>query len=979
MLGRADSVVGESGGAASGTSGDDDVSTAHLSSRGRAILSVGSEPKQWRTTCPVRQQEAVRNGRDELCRRAIVRWYFTSNCQEFTNKRSSYSHLKCMQPWRAGKHSCIAERADRNGIPDALPNAALMSVWRVEMLGGLRAVRGDTTIERFPTRKTAALLGFLALSPGRFLPREILADALWPEASRETQLHNLRLTLSRLRRLFAPEALIEADRFAVRLDPGAFTTDVMELEQAAARRDMRRAKALWATPLLPGLYEDWISTHQARLDALWEQIEVWDGTAPPGMPLTLPKTLPLTLTRFFGRDADLKALQERCSEARLVTLTGPGGSGKTRLALEAARSWERVVFVPLADLTHSAQAADAVSRALRLPPPAPGFSRADQVRQEVTALAPLELIFDNAEHLLQDDSLANFVMDLLAATPALTVVVTSRRALGIPGEVVLPVPTLPPQDAITLFLDRARLARPGLLFGAENDTVTVQDLCHRLDGLPLALELAAARMSVLTPAEIRGNIERQRDFLKISSEVGVPRRHGSLRAAIQYSFDLLPPALQEQFVHLSIFRGGFTAEAARAVAGTDVDALEQLLHWSLVLPEEREEGALRFRLLETLRDFGQERLSEDEKAEVARRHAVFFCHWAEANRADDSRGPVPDSAKRFTRLEAEQDNVRAALAFCRGSALPADREIGLRLLVAFWIFWFLRNASHEMGEEALGLLADGGDTLSPLIRARALLTLSMSVRERGEISHFAALVEEAVAVLRTGPLDRHLAYGLHLRGLALADQQCVIEADIAYEEAFALWNQIGDRRNAATTRHNQALLALERGELSRAEILCEAALTVFQEWNEYGWAAVANLTWAGILAGRGAPEAEAAYRESIATYERFGYARGAGEAHRELSRYLRTHDRCDEAVRHASSSLYHFRRVGDRHGEATALLALTNALLGRNTPGDGVQAQSHYREACTLQARYRWPSLAPLLAEIATQVEALSLPPETEW
>jgi predicted ATPase len=866
------------------------------------------------------------------------------------------------------------------GFTARLAKSAFMSGWRIEMLGGLRAVRGDRTLARFPGRKAASLLAYLALSPGRFHTREALAEMLWPEVPRASQFHNLRLTLSRLRSLLAPDdALLDADRLAVRLDSAAFTTDVAEFEQAIALGDARAALALYSGPLLPDIYDEWILLPQARLETLREQLDDGPDTSTAMMRRAshrLPETLPLPLTRFFGRDAELTALKTAMQEeTRLITLTGPGGTGKTRLALEAARRripGRATAFVSLADLTDAVQTPDAIRSALRLPAPTPGFSLTDLVRRELAAFSPLLLILDNAEHLLKGDCLVDFVTGSLIAVPSLMVLVASRRALGIPGEVVFPVGPLPMEARVALFLDRARAARPEFKESPQT-LATVRDICRLSEGIPLALELAAARTSVLSAQEILKNIAQRLTFLSSRHEGGgVPRRHRSLRAAIRSSFDLLSPDLQRQFSHLSAFRGGFTAAASAAVAGTRLDTLDELLRWSLLLSEEQRDGSLRFRMLETLRDFGQECLTDQEEKALSRRHARYFCEWAEANRSDDAPGPIPDQATRLARQDAEQDNVRAALTFCRNSRHPADREMGLRLVTAFWAFWYVRNAGQEMEEWATGLLDTPAtaDPVAPLIGARALLSLGLAVREQGKIARFAALVEQALAVLEDGPQDRHLALALHLRGLASADQYRFPDSGRAYASAESLWEQLGDRRNAATTRHNRALLALEQSDLPLAETLCKQVLTVFREWNEQTWIAVALLTQAGTRAGRGGfAAATEDCAESAAIYRSAGYARGEAQAERDQCRYLAAQRLWDAAADHGRHALFLFRKVGDHHGEATALLSLADVSLRRGgVPDDMDQAHEYLTEAAVLQACHQWPSVAPLLAQIKDEL-----------
>ena len=646
--------------------------------------------------------------------------------------------------------------------------------------------------------------------------------------------------------------------------------------------------------------------------------------------------------------------------------------GKTRLTIQAARRGlhdRATAFVSLADLSEPMQTPEAIRKALRLPAPAAGLSVTDLVRRELSASPPLVLILDNAEHLLKGGCLSEFVTGSLMAAPSLTILVASRRALEIPGEMVLPVGPLPMEARVALFRDRARMARPGYKESPQTLTA-VRDICRILEGIPLALELAAARVSVLSVQEILENIAERLTFLAVRGEGGgVPRRHRSLRAAIRSSFDLLSPDLQLQFARLSVFRGGCTAAAASAVAGTRLDSLDELLRWSLLLAEEQADGSLRFRMLETLRDFGQECLTEEEQKALSRRHAQYFCEWAEANRTDDATEMAPDQAARLARQDAEQDNVRASLTFCRKSKNRADRETGLRLVTAFWAFWYVRNAGQEMEKWATGFLDTAGGVVpvASLISARAMLSLGLAVREQGEIARFTALVEQALTVLEDGPQDRHLALALHLRGLSAADQHRFADSGRAYAAAESLWEDLGDPRNAATTRHNRALLALEQGDLPLAESLCEQALTAFRQRNEQTWIATALLTRAGTRASRG--DFAAAVEdcaESAAIYQKADYARGEAQAARDHCRYLTAQGFWEAAADQGQHSLYLFRKIGDHHGEATALLALADIALRRSeAPDDLAQAQAYLTEATQLQSIHQWPSVAPLLAQVS--------------
>jgi predicted ATPase len=366
--------------------------------------------------------------------------------------------------------------------------------------------------------------------------------------------------------------------------------------------------------------------------------------------------LPVPVTRFFGREEEIERIKALLCppETRLVTLTGLGGAGKTRLALEVAgRLRERfpgpVYFVALADLTRAGGIPDAILDALGLP----RFANVPPPVQVTNALHRQRslLVLDNFEHLIEEGAL--YLRDLLAGVPSLTCLVTSRQRLGIAGErefPVLPLPTprqqpgpstpqttaqerLTPEQlagfaSVALFADRAPAARPDFEVTTGNGA-DVAALCRRLEGIPLAIELAAARAKALTPAQMLSQLDRRFDFLVSRQQDAVPR-HRTLRAALDWSCDLLPAPVARFFGRLSVFRGGWTLEAAEAVgevtAALALDYLEQLQDGSLVVAEERE-GGMRFRMLETVRERAAEMLDDVEAGRWGAATPTIFCVW----------------------------------------------------------------------------------------------------------------------------------------------------------------------------------------------------------------------------------------------------------------------------------------------------------------------------------------------------------------
>ncbi len=775
--------------------------------------------------------------------------------------------------------------------------------WRIEMLGWMRAQSGDLTVTRFRTRKTALLLARLALFPQRTHPREELADLLWPEADQETGRNNLKQSLAILRRLLEPPGtpaggVLIADRGAVRLNPAAVSTDVCDFEAAlrdAARSPEKRhealvaARSLYRGELLPGLYDDWVIEERERLTAAWEEAsgdtaESPGAAAPPVIaspdPAAAPPRLPMTFTRFFGRErerADLAALLAGES-VRLVTLTGPGGTGKTRLALEAARQAAarldgRVHFVALADLTDPRLIPEAVADALGLPRTTTG-EPLDRVAAALCA-APALLVLDNLEQM--GEGAAAPLLALLTRVPSLTVLATSRARLFVAGEHEYPLSPLPTPQAqegqgrpplspeslllfpgIQLFADRARAARPDFQVTARN-AGAVADVCRGLEGIPLALELAAAWSSLLTPGQMQGRLAERFTLLR-SRRKGVTERHQTLRAAIAWSYDLLPPDLARFWARLSVFRGGWTADAAREVCEEPqaLDALGRLRSYSLVTSEDADDG-MRFRLLESLREFAASQLAEGERVSLADRHAAHFLRLAE------SAEPLltgPDQALWLNRLGEDQDNLRAALDW--DESQEGDAARGLRIAGALWRFWATRGPLSEgrrrleCALERSGLDGDGGT----VAQARALSGLAVLTRRVGDMAGAGELQRRSLAIWRVVGDGRGIASSLNNLGGLAALMGDFAQAEPLLLEAKALWRELGKEGNVASTLTNIAFLERERGDFKAAQAACEESLLIFRTLGDRRGAALSHSIQAEIAAETGDyARAQSLYRE----------------------------------------------------------------------------------------------------------------------
>jgi predicted ATPase/class 3 adenylate cyclase len=597
-----------------------------------------------------------------------------------------------------------------------------------------------------------------------------------------------------------------------------------------------------------------------------------------------PVNLPDELTTFIGREAELAEIERMLDRSRLVTLVGPGGTGKTRLSIRAAerlapRFADGVAFVPLATVGDPAQlpAAIADALALRQDPAQP----VDEVVRDHLRSLELLLVLDNLEQLPGADEP---IGRLLRDAAGLRVLATSRAPLHVAGEQQFPVPPLglpdhgEPQtlgemratEAVTLFLVRARSVGPTFELTDDNAKDVVA-ICARLDGLPLAIELAAARIGLLTPAAMLARLERPLALLSTQAR-GVTERQRTLRGAIAWSHDLLTPAESRLFRRLSVFAGGWTLEAAEAIAGegTDVlDLLASLVDNSLVRRTDRA-GEPHFAMLETIREFAAEQLaSHPEESNDARlRHATYWTEVAE--RVAPTLELESDAA---LRLAADQDNLRSALRFTLGGGPgapqpgeeAADRELGLRLGIGLGPFWLLSGAREGSAwleraihvartesaqlqakvyfwsgvlldiqfreEEAerclLESLARVRQFSDPPFEARLLNSLGVVARSRGELERAHDLLDESLALRAEMEGAPGVATVLNNLAVVAVDEGDLDAARGHLERALELERKGGNLEGIATCLGNLASVALRGGDVQRARPLIAESLHNF--------------------------------------------------------------------------------------------------------------------------------------------------------
>jgi predicted ATPase/class 3 adenylate cyclase len=524
--------------------------------------------------------------------------------------------------------------------------------------------------------------------------------------------------------------------------------------------------------------------------------------------------LPVPATPFLGRERELAEVTNLLlrEDIRVLTLTGSGGTGKTRLALQAAAASAEVypdglTWVPLSPLRDPSLALPAVAQALELNEE-PGRALADTLAAKLAGAHAL-FVLDNAEHLLPGvaGELAR-----LRDTDGPTLLVTSRERLRLDGEHVWPVPPLDEDDGVALFVVRARS-----LDYSFTPTEEVDQLCARLDNLPLALELAAARTSLFSPAQLLGRLAQRLDLLKGGREA--EPRHQTLRATIAWSYELLDEDEQQLFRGLSVFPAGCSYEAAEAVCEAEPDMLQSLIDKSLVRRRDTEDGP-RYWMLETIREYAAEQLQgAADAAEIRRRHADAYLALAEAAYPHLRGG---DQGLWLDRLTVDHDNLRAALA---SSVEQGRSDVTVRLGLALINFWDMRGHSADL-QKWLPFALAASETAPPLLRSRALRLASSAARKVGKRDEADAYVQEALRLSREAGEEDELAFVLTLMGIWRSQEKKLDEAERLWLEAAVLFRKAGNEWGLAGVLGNLGNVATDRGKTAQARALYAEALDI---------------------------------------------------------------------------------------------------------------------------------------------------------
>jgi predicted ATPase len=623
--------------------------------------------------------------------------------------------------------------------------------------------------------------------------------------------------------------------------------------------------------------------------------------------------LPIQLTSFVGRVREIAEVKTLIAAARLVTITGAGGAGKTRLALQVVADLveghpDGVWLAELAPIADPALVPKTVASALNVPEQ-PGR---EMIETLVDAVRPrsLLLVLDNCEHLLA--ACRDLAAALLRKCPRLRILATSREGLGIPGETLWRVPSLSvPEDigrlpnaeelvlydAVRLFVDRAASTAPGFAVTCENAPVVAQ-VCQRLDGMPLAIELAAARVKVLTVEQIAARLGDRFLLLTGGSRTLLPRQQ-TLRATLDWSYDLLSGEEQTVLRWLSVFSGGFTLEAAEQIcAGGKVaehdilDLLTRLVDKSLVLFGEREAYG-RYRLLDSIRQYALDRLlASGEAAEARTRHRSWYLGLAERAEAE-MYGPM--DTWWLKRLEVEHDNLRAALE-C-SSTEEGNAEIGLRFaaaLVRFWDFHTHWSEGHRWLEAAL---ADSRDSKSTA-RAKALLGEGLMVWRQGDYGKAVALYDESLGLARELGDQKGLAVALLGRGIVATSQGDFDAATALFEESRELFWKLQDRWWTATVLAQIGFVACRSGDHGKAVLLCEESLTIFRNLGaKWRIAYALRLTGHAVRLHGDLERAARLYRENLALFGQVGDKWGATECIEGLALIAIAQEHSERATR----------------------------------------------------------------------------------
>jgi predicted ATPase/transcriptional regulator with XRE-family HTH domain len=769
---------------------------------------------------------------------------------------------------------------------------------------------------------------------------------------------------------------------------GCSTMVIVKIETGDRRPSKQIAELLAAQLEIP-LQERTAFIDFARTGRTADPLSSWLGGEEADYSLCAPGAaarlhgFPAPTTSFIGRAATLQTTRAMLGwpGVRLLTLTGPPGIGKTRLALEAASGLEGgfrdgLYFVPLALATSLAMVLPLLGAALGI------REQGDQPLRESIRLHLIDkellLVLDNMEHVLPASVV---ISQLLATAPRLKVLATSRMLLNLYGEHALGVPPLSLPDsaqretvaeltraeAMTLFQERAIAANPGFTITADNAPL-IAELCTRLDGLPLAIELVAAQVRIVPLPALLSRMDHRLELL-VDGPQDLPDRHQSLRSAIAWSYDLLSEQARRLFRRMAVFLGGCTVEAALVVASTDgrdpsvlqatgqseqptllpemLRQLVALVRTSLLQQQEGPAGEPCFGMLETIHEYAWERLRKSDEEDLLRlRHARYFLALVE--RAEAA-GTGPEQVPWLERLTQEHDNIRAALSW---SVETGQAELAARLAGAVSFFW-LEHCHFAEGRHWLTTILSAGWNMPPARRAKAFNEAGRLARAQGDYAEAVRLHHESLALYRTLGDQRGVASALTTIQSALLFLGDYVRAAALMTESLALYRQHGDSAGVAEAQRHLGWISYLQGMYDQAAPLFEESLALHRALENMSGMGIAALGLGEVERARGNDErAAVCYLESLALYRELGNRRGEAASLHNLGQIARRRGDVAPAIAlfvesmALSQSLRHQELIGlciaglggvalDRgqHHHAVVLLSAVDALFrARGTP-----------------------------------------------
>jgi predicted ATPase/DNA-binding CsgD family transcriptional regulator/Tfp pilus assembly protein PilF len=685
--------------------------------------------------------------------------------------------------------------------------------------------------------------------------------------------------------------------------------------------------------------------------------------ASPLAPATSERgSLPSPPTRLIGREREVEEVRSLLLDegVRLLTLTGPGGVGKTRLALQVARTLQSefeggAFYVPLATLTNPDLVVSLIAQALGVREE--GALPVTELLERHLCDKDILLLLDNYEHLT---ATAHVLTQLLSHAPGVQLLVTSRTPLHLTGEHLYEVtPLSAPEDeefagmsldaltryeAIELFTDRARAVKPDFALTLEN-APAIARICRRLDGLPLGIELAAARIRLFSPPALLARLTRSLPLLTGGAPQQLPARHETLRDTIAWSFNLLDPTEQTLFTRLAVFSGGCTFDGAAYIVrdldledGQLLDRLLSLIDQNLLRQREEPDGEPRFRMLATIREFALEKLAEAPDAEMVHlSHAEFYTGLAEQFDAE-ARGPKFESW--LGRLERDHDNVRAALHWLTRQDSPYS-ELAMRLAGSLFWFWFTRGHMNEGRAWLLKVVSHIGvddPNLSEAMRFKRATIYNNAgalAGTQGDYAQASVMLTKSLEIVRSLGNKRGVARTLNNLGIFASHQGLYSEADVYFAESFKLKQEIQDEQGLSSAYNRLAEIAQVKGERERAETLYGEALALRRASGDMVRIAETLYNLAGLYFEQDDLVRAVSFgQEALSTAQQIEYKEAAAMAMVHLAAAYGAQGHYERAAPLLEESLAISRAIGDHSTQSLALKRCAEILAAKENYTD---------------------------------------------